>query len=63
MGGFSALYEPEEVRKALTLRLELESESAPHLEVVLKCFPQGVHCAPPGQGKAKGRKAGRSTLA
>ena len=42
--------------------LQLESQAAPQIEVILHGFAERVHRTPPGQGKASVRNALMSTL-
>ncbi len=55
-------HEGGEVEQALAGLPELETQIAPHRQIVLDGLTQGVHCAPPGHGSASLRSAWISTF-
>src|SRR5215510_245670 len=61
--GSFALHERNKIAQAYASIIQLESQAAPHLEVVLKGAPQPGHHAPPGQAKARVCSEDRSTFA
>jgi hypothetical protein len=63
VGGAALLHEGHEIVQSVACLLQLETQRAPHAQILSNGLPKGVHCAPPGHGKASVRKAWISTLA
>jgi len=51
------LHERNEIAQSLADFLQLESQSAPHAQILLNGLTQRCHRAPPGQGNASVRSA------
>src|SRR2546422_5720637 len=57
VGGAMLLHERNEIAQSLADFLQLESQSAPHAQILLNGLTQRCHRAPPGQGNASVRSA------
>ena len=62
-GGLLLLHECSKVEQFLSRTVQLESEIAPHLQILVHGLWERVHRTAPGHSSAKLRKASRSTLA
>ena len=56
-------HEGDEVEQGSTGLVQLEPQMTSHAEVLIEGLSKRVHRAPPGHGKARRRRASRSTLA
>src|SRR5215831_11481059 len=62
-GGVLALHERDKIEQSDPGVIQLESQAAPHLEIISKAHPQSGHRTPPGQAKARVCSEARSTFA
>jgi hypothetical protein len=63
VGGSLSFWEGHEIQQPHLDLFELESQGTSQGHIILHTFSELFHRPPPGQGSAKLRNAGRSTLA
>ncbi|MCA8347442.1 MULTISPECIES: MBL fold metallo-hydrolase [Burkholderiaceae] len=60
VGSIVPLHEGGEVEQCSARFIQLESQAAPEVQIVVDGLPERVHCAPPGHGTASVRSASMS---